>query len=775
MTISHDTPHETESDLFSGSRFLSTICLAALLAIASLRMLVAFDPFPYWAGDPLQRYAPLVSLGPGMSLVLDAASVLLSGIAAWAGARIGLRPRPAAWGLWFGGACVAITHAGFGSHATLQHWIAGGPWIAALAAAAALLTLAQLPVYRRLVLCVFAGLTATLFCKCIVQVYIEHPALVESFNRDKLQIFQENGWSPDSSMARAYERRLLQAEGMGWIGLANPLATFAAAATVAGVGGMLLLTRTVKAGLPWGVLAAIGVVMVYLAGAKGGFAASAGGIGLVLVARFLPRSLRIPSVGVLLGLTMTLGVVALVIARGLIGDRLGELSIYFRSMYVEAAARIFSMHPVIGVGPAGFKDAYLLAKNPLNPEEVASPHSVLFDYLACLGLGGLAWCGCVLLFATCAGRRLLTGHHDQHPPLGPAVRTDIRLAVVILAVPTLIGAFLESQVGTPEAIGVRLIGLAMGSVLCAFLMLQSISVARLGVVAAAVALTVISHGQIELTPILATTAMLWAILAATAAAPNEPPAPAGAAWCRLVPLLFSLAITLAIGSQAPRIMEWEQRLEHAAGELRPLADVRQLRMLADRDPRALPEAAAVATEALRQTVPPDASSIDRAMNVIASQRIPLATEELEQAAASSNGDPATLRALSQFYVQTPGSDGTRTTLAIKRAQQATEARLGRASSSAWLGTVLNGLYVQDKKPEQLAQAIEAYKKAAALDPSNLPAALKIVELAELSKNALLAKEWATQALERHARTRLDPLKGLTAEQLAHMRSIAGQQ
>jgi hypothetical protein len=239
-----------------------------------------------------------------------------------------------------------------------------------------------------------------------------------------------------------------------------------------------------------------------------------------------------------------------------------------------------------------------------------------------------------------------------------------------------------------------------------------------------------------------------------------------------VPLAFSVSVAVAIGSQAPRVMEWERGLASAAEALRPLADVRQILTFAARDPRALPEAAAIASEALRQNVAPDVNSVDRAMSAIAAQRIPLATGELERAVAASNGDAVTLRALSQFYVQTPGSDGTRTALAITRAEQATQAQLGRASSWAWLGTVLNGLYMQDKKPELLAKAIDAYTQAAMLDPSSLPAVVKIVELAQLARNDKLAREWATQALARHERTRLDPLKGLTAEQVARMRSVA---
>src|SRR5690606_11618084 len=81
-----------------------------------------------------------------------------------------------------------------------------------------------------------------------------------------------------------------------------------------------------------------------------------------------------------------------VAARGVAGEKIGELSLLFRWFYLQGSARIIAEHPWLGVGPAGFRDAYLLAKPALSPEEVTSPHSVVFDWMSTLGvLAGGAW------------------------------------------------------------------------------------------------------------------------------------------------------------------------------------------------------------------------------------------------------------------------------------------------------------------------------------------------------------------------------------------------
>ena len=96
-----------------------------------------------------------------------------------------------------------------------------------------------------------------------------------------------------------------------------------------------------------------------------------------------------------------------VVVRGLVGERLSELSLLFRWFYMQGAARIFAQHLPVGVGPDGFQEAYLLAKPVLSPEAVASPHNILWDWLSTLGLFGVAWCVLLVTLAMRVGKTLV--------------------------------------------------------------------------------------------------------------------------------------------------------------------------------------------------------------------------------------------------------------------------------------------------------------------------------------------------------------------------------
>jgi len=62
---------------------------------------------------------------------------------------------------------------------------------------------------------------------------------------------------------------------------------------------------------------------------------------------------------------------------------------------------------MLGVGPDGFQNAYLTARPAISPEEVDSPHSVLFDWWATLGFGGIAWAALLIAILWFGGRGLI--------------------------------------------------------------------------------------------------------------------------------------------------------------------------------------------------------------------------------------------------------------------------------------------------------------------------------------------------------------------------------
>src|ERR1041385_4229350 len=75
-------------------------CIA--LACICLKVVVVFDPFPYWGTDPTRVVLPESSLRPGGSAFLDAVALLAAGLALlgeWlGGARIG-RVTTSLWAL----------------------------------------------------------------------------------------------------------------------------------------------------------------------------------------------------------------------------------------------------------------------------------------------------------------------------------------------------------------------------------------------------------------------------------------------------------------------------------------------------------------------------------------------------------------------------------------------------------------------------------------------------------------------------------------------------
>lgn len=72
-------------------------------------------------------------------------------------------------------------------------------------------------------------------------------------------------------------------------------------------------------------------------------------------------------------------------------DRLpGPLkSLQYRFQYWAASQDLLAKHWWFGVGPGGFRTAYLLEKRPEASEEIADPHNLFFDLHACAGLLGL--------------------------------------------------------------------------------------------------------------------------------------------------------------------------------------------------------------------------------------------------------------------------------------------------------------------------------------------------------------------------------------------------
>jgi hypothetical protein len=439
--------------------WLAAGALVLMLAPLLLRATMPIGLLPGWELDPLViASGGMYGIGPGASMLVDAVVLVGAGLGLMAG-RGGIGRWTLAL-LLMGGVAV-VAHGWGGAGGSLHDQRIGLAWLSAMAAGLSLHRLAGDRRWRAVCAGVLVGLIGLLAVRAAVQVLVEHPATVAEFRATREQVLAAQGWAPDSAMARAYERRLMQSDASAWFGLSNVLAGFSAAMVVAS-GGLLLAawrggTQVVRLGLGLAVVASLAALMA--AQSKGGFGALLAGVGAAAVLWWRARGERARAAG-WVGPGLVVLVLLAIAGRGLVGERVGELSILFRWFYTTAAAQIAAEHALMGVGPDGFKDAFLLVKNPLCPEEVASPHSVLFDWWACLGVAGLGWAVIWFGWLGAAGRVTATPMEPREEHPAGEARRLVRLAAAIAVIATLGVVAFEGASSDTMAL-VRMVGLAL--------------------------------------------------------------------------------------------------------------------------------------------------------------------------------------------------------------------------------------------------------------------------------------------------------------------------
>ncbi|MBY0263705.1 MAG: O-antigen ligase family protein [Phycisphaerales bacterium] len=468
-TLQRVVPNASAAGPSTGAGLSVVEIVGILLSLGPLllRATTGTTTLPLWDLDPMVYSVPMSGVGPALSMVLDV--LVLMGAAC-----LLLAQRARGRGV----STLAVSLAAVGAIPVLWHAMAGGgslndqrigfSWMAGIFGAVGVYHAAREPAVRRLLAAVVLGFLALLAIKSFQQVFIDHPQTVADFRQSKAQLLAAHGWAPGSPSALAFERRLSQPEASGWFGLSNVLATLASGLSVAAIGlataawRKVHVPRAAAAGVAG--LAIAGLACLWLAGAKGGWLSFVAGVSALGVLSLLARAASSnPRLGRLLagliGPAAVLGALALVAVRGAIGERLGELSLLFRWFYAQGAMRIFAEHPLLGVGPDGFQSAYSLAKPPLSVEDVTSPHAVVYDWIATLGVLGAAWIALLLLAGFVAGRGAASPRHAAEPePAGPT-RNEIRLALALPAAATLAAAFLELSLRSPDAITVRIVGL----------------------------------------------------------------------------------------------------------------------------------------------------------------------------------------------------------------------------------------------------------------------------------------------------------------------------
>ena len=478
-------------------------CLVSTLAgLLVARTVVAWTPLVHFDLDPsaISREAvvPFAGLGPAGSLALDAMTCLVA-----AGLLVVLaRSSTVAWQ-----GCLAITagvmaalDVGLVLRGDFENLWRGSAWASAFMGAGALAACAAHPQaarLQRIALAVFLSVAALWLARGAWQLVVEHPATVAQYQTSKQEFLAAQGWTAESAQAQTYERRLMQREATGWFGLGNIMAGLVGAVGVACAVLAVQARRTLA--LPSAAVLALCAVasaaILVVNGSKGALAACALGL---MAAWWSQRSSWHARVAVLAALIIP---VAAVLARGALGESLGERSLFFRSQYWVGAWQVMVDAWPWGCGPDGFQAAYTLHRPALAVEEVTSAHSAPVDWPATMGLAGVlmtaAW---VVMLWGCGTDRATDAQHERATPAAMAHDAGAREAWMV----SLLGLSVVGVIATiADPVGRVLpsIGILLAAVLARAMLggLASLDARALRMVTTALAVVLAAHAMIEMT------------------------------------------------------------------------------------------------------------------------------------------------------------------------------------------------------------------------------------------------------------------------------------
>ena len=373
----------------------------------------------------------------------------------------------------------------------------GSVWIASIIGAVALSHAARHQSARSLGLALLmAGLAPLVLCS-IGQMFWEIPATIAYFESNREEVLAMQGLEPGSSAALVLERRLRNAVPTAWFDSTNLLASLMAAGSCfwlsLTLSGMRSKLSSGVAGL-CGFLAIAMAAIVFATGSIGGLVVLFIGVLFLFVYRMLPESRSTCG-------WWAIALVLLALIAAPLGSLLGEFpgvdSLLIRGGYVAGAAEITASSPLAGVGPAGFQSAWMSVRGDGSPEEIVSPHSMPWDWLATIGLLSLCWISLVLIALWwCLGR----GDRMVQSPRGIHISWGLFASFLITMASFLLLQFNEIAVLGSGLILLRLLGWLSFIAMTAWLLwLWRRVPTGMTMGAAVAALVVVIHSQVEMT------------------------------------------------------------------------------------------------------------------------------------------------------------------------------------------------------------------------------------------------------------------------------------
>jgi len=319
---------------------------------------------------------------------------------------------------------------------------AGLPWLAGATTAVALACVCRDGRVRRLVVATLCAVAAPIAIEAVVQKVWTLPDAAAAFRQNPDLVLQSMGLAPGSAEALVFARRLSTQTPTAWFSSPNLLATVMAACAVllmamvasakrqgrSSLTGAMLLVAALGAAAAVGMAHSLGGLIVLLIG----FTALIGGM-------VWPHARQWGGMAalVMIGLAAAAPLVAWTIGPEASVWESGR-SLLIRGQYHVGALAVAGESPLVGVGPAGFQDAYMAARVPGAPEEVTSAHAMLIDWPAMLGLLGLGWVALVVVQLVRAGVSRSEEALDSGGGRGWWV-----LAGSVLLIPPLLGACAE--------------------------------------------------------------------------------------------------------------------------------------------------------------------------------------------------------------------------------------------------------------------------------------------------------------------------------------------
>lgn len=803
-----------EPTLATGARWA---VWSVIVGSALLRATSAYDPFPSWTLDPTRAVSATSSITPAMGLALDAAVLAAAGLGLALEAFLGRGVK--AWMVVLGliGCVPAAWHGLAGTGARFENAVTGATWASAVLGAVAMAHLCRDARLARMTAALVAGACLLMVARAGLQVFWEHPQTVERFRASREAVLAAQGFTPGSVAAQIFERRLIQPEATAWVGMSNVLGSMLAAGMVMFLAWGAISLRRASDALDRPSEGWIGVLLLsaaacgfglWLTRSKGAMAAGALGAAVVAAAAVArqvwpgwSRS-RWERLGALTGVAAIAGALVAVVARGAVGERIDELSLLFRWFYAQAAVRIGLDHPLVGVGPAGFKDAYLLAKPALSPEEVSSPHSVLLDWWATLGVMGLAWGALLLGLAWGAGRRaaeLVTPSDPDEAPTRAAssladarARMEARTVALLAAAVVVGGAAIEREALPPESALIRGIGLLAW--IGAGLSILAVWRTRVGAGACAGALgagaiALLAHSQIELTAVWPASAALAMVVIGSAASGKVASVRDGA-WSvgRTMGLAGSAAVVglgaMVLAGPWRAASRWEANLSAAAEAVRPMAEVNERLsaiVAAGGQTRGGDSMSKLATDLgglIGEFPPQNPRDFDRAMAMLLVRTGEPAAKGLSVALEAAPSHLGTREALVRTLLGTAAARqaiGDRTG-ALAAADRAVALADGGPESAGGLSLRAAARVSRAELGDAERLLGEAYTlavRAAELDPHGPSGAWRAMELALRLGRSDEARSWARRVLEVDGLQRLDPLRRLSDDRRELAERLAG--